>query len=65
MGFNLRRSILPVVLAFVLAGCADSTKPIDLRVGLFVMEDGELSARLHSHSRGIKEGEFAGIGQSS
>ena len=58
MGFNLRRSISSVILAFALAGCGDSTKPIGLRVGLFVTEDGELSARLHSHSRGIKEGEL-------
>ena len=58
MGFNLRRSISSVILAFALAGCGDNAKPIGLRVGLFVTEDGELSARLHSHSRGIKEGEL-------
>ena len=56
MEFNLRRSISPVILAFVLAGCGDSTKPIDLRVGLFVAEKVKLSVMLHNPCRGIKEG---------
>ena len=55
MGFNLRRSISPVILAFALAGCSDNTKPIDLRVGLFVANKVQLSALLHNPSRGIKE----------
>ena len=55
MEFNLRRSISPVILAFVLAGCGDSTKPIDLRVGLFVAEKVKLSVMLHNPCRGIKE----------
>ena len=61
MGFNLRRSISPVILAFVLAGCGDSTKPIDLRVGLFVAGEDQLSARLHNPSTGIKESELRAL----
>lgn len=55
MGFDLSHSISPVILAFALAGCAESTKPFDLRVGLFVADEVKLSARLHNPCRGIKE----------
>ena len=61
MEFNLRRSILPVILAFALAGCADSTKPIALRVGLFIAGEDQLSARLHNSSRSMKEGELRAL----
>ena len=59
--FDFRRSILPVTIIIVLAGCADSTKPIALRVGLFVAGEDQLSARLHHHSKSIKEGELRGL----
>ena len=59
--FNFRHCISPVILAFALAGCADSTKPIDLRVGLFVAEEDQLSAWLRDDSNGIKEGELQGL----
>ena len=55
MGFNLRLSISPVILAFALAGCADNTKPIDLRVGLFVADEVKLSKMLHNPCKGLKE----------
>ena len=59
MGFNLHRSISPVFLAFALAGCSEGTKPIDLRVGLFVAGEDPLSTRLGYHSQEyIKEGEL-------
>ena len=61
MEFNLRRSISPVFLAFALAGCGDSAKSIDLRVGLFVAGEDQLSARLHHHSKSVKEGELRGL----
>ena len=56
--FDFRRSILPVTIIIVLAGCADSTKPIALRVGLFIAGEDQLSARLHYHSRSMKEREL-------
>ena len=56
--FDFRRNISPVILAFALAGCGDSTKPIALRVGLFIAGEDQLSARLHYHSRSMKEGEL-------
>lgn len=52
---DFRRGISPFVLVLALAGCADNTKPIDLRIGLFVADEVKLSARLHNPCRGIKE----------
>ncbi len=59
--FDFRRSISPVFLAFALAGCADNTKSIDLRVGLFVAGEDRLSAWLRDDSNGIKEVELQGL----
>ena len=59
--FDCRRGILLVILAFSLAGCADSETPIDLRVGLFVAEAERLSARLHNPGKGIEESELRGL----
>ena len=56
--FDFRRNISPVILAFALAGCSDITKPIDLRIGLFVAGEDQISARLHNHSSSMKEGEL-------
>ena len=62
--FDFRRSVLPAILTFALAGCADNAKPFDLRIGLFIASEDKLSTRLHHgskgihDSRGIKEGEL-------
>lgn len=62
--FNFRHCISPFILALALTGCSDSTTPIDLRVGLFVAGEDQLSTRLDHDSkgihdsRGIKEGEL-------
>ena len=53
--FDFRRRIVPIILALVLAGCSDSTEPINLRVGLFVVDNVQLSALLHYPSRGMEE----------
>lgn len=55
---DFRWGILPIILVLALAGCSEGTKPIDLRVGLFVAGENQLSARLHHHSKSIKEGEL-------
>ena len=36
--FDFCRSILPIATAFVIAGCADNSDRMDLRVGLFFTE---------------------------
>ena len=59
--FDFRRNISPFILALALTGCSDSTTPIDLRVGLFVAGEDQLSARLHNHSKSVKEGELRGL----
>ena len=59
--FDFRRHIAPIFLALSLAGCNDSTKPIDLRVGLFVAGEDQLSARLRYHTKSAKEGELRGL----
>ncbi|MDE0041247.1 MAG: hypothetical protein OXT74_04375 [Candidatus Poribacteria bacterium] len=53
--FDFRRRIVPIILAFAFAGCSDSTEPINLRVGLFVVDNVQLSALLHYPSRGMEE----------
>lgn len=58
---DFRWGILPIILVLALAGCSEGTKPIDLRVGLFVAGENQLSARLHHHSKSIKEGELRGL----
>ncbi len=52
---DFRRGISPFVLVLALAGCNDSTESINLRVGLFVVDNVQLSALLHYPSRGTKE----------
>lgn len=56
--FDFHRRIAPIFLALSLAGCSDGTKPIDLRVGLFVAGEDQLSARLRYHTKSAKEGEL-------
>ena len=53
--FDFRRGISPIILLLALTGCNDSTKPNDLRVGLFVADEVKLSGMLHNPCRGIKE----------
>lgn len=52
---DLHRGISPLILVLALAGCSDSTNLIDLRVGLFVVDNVQLSALLDYPSRGIRE----------
>lgn len=52
---DLHRGISPLILVLALAGCSDSTNLIDLRVGLFVVDNVQLSAMLDYPSRGIRE----------
>lgn len=59
--FDFRRHIAPIFLALNLAGCSEGTKPIDLRVGLFVAGEDQLSARLRNHIKSTKEGELRGL----
>ena len=53
--FDFHHRIAPIFLALSLAGCSDSTEPIDLRVGLFVADEVKLSGMLHNPCRGIEE----------
>ena len=59
--FDFRRHIAPIFLAISLAGCSEGTKPINLRVGLFVAGDDQLSTRLRYHTKSTKEGELRGL----
>ena len=36
--FDICRSILPIATAFVIAGCADNSDRMDLRVGFFSLK---------------------------
>lgn len=56
--FDIRRRIAPIIFAFAVVGCSEGTKPIDLRVGLFVAGEDQLSARLRYHTKSAKEGEL-------
>lgn len=59
--FDFHRRIAPIFLALSLAGCSDGTKPIDLRVGLFVAGEDQLSTRLRYHTKSTKEGDLRGL----
>ena len=59
--FNFHRVISPIILLLALTGCNDNTKSIDLRVGLFIAGEDQLSARLHHDSKSVKEGELRGL----
>lgn len=59
--FDFRCHIVPIFLAISLAGCSEGTKPINLRVGLFVAGDDQLSTRLRYHTKSTKEGELRGL----
>ena len=61
--FDFRRHIAPIVLAFAFVGCSEGTKPIDLRIGLFIAGEDQLSARLRYHTKSTKEGELRGLDQ--
>lgn len=56
--FDFRRRSAPIILAFAIVGCSEGTKPIDLRVGLFVAGKDPLSARLGYHIKSTKKGEL-------
>lgn len=58
---NLHQGISPLILVLALAGCSEGTNLINLRVGLFIAGEDQLSARLRYHAKSTKEGELRGL----
>lgn len=59
--FDIRCRIAPIIFAFAVVGCSEGTESIDLRVGLFVAGDDQLSTRLRYHTKSTKKGELRGL----